>query len=541
MKAWIEGLRHWWRWLVGESTLPNKRSGLMLAGTVVVVLLLAFGLLAALRSPARNAQAASADKTNTTSSSLVIPGSNLIGADGMTGGSTSRSGSDALPATGRTGASGSTGSSGATGSGADGRVRKAHDHLHPDHAGRGKAATPATPTTPTTPTTQPTGVDKAPTPLVMAAPTDVPSALADADLATDLPVTPPAPVVNNAVAGHDSVRISWSAPSAPGDSAIEGYNVYVGTTAGGESATPVNGGSLVTGQSYLASKLTVGPTYYFIVRAVAADTGLSPVSNEVSAVPTATYQPVGSLSGQVVGITSNPQGTGYWTANALGDVSNQGTVSDYGSLGSVRLNAPIDGIASTPDGKGYWEVATDGGVFTFGDAHFYGSMGGTQLNAPVVGLTPTPDGKGYWEVAADGGVFAFGDAGFFGSAGGQALNAPVVALGSTGSGQGYWEVAADGGVFSFGDAKFAGSMGGQKLDAPVVGMAVDPTGDGYYEVASDGGVFAFGTAVYRGSPGTMHLNAPIGGMSVDQATGGYWLVGWDGGIFGYGAPFHGAG
>jgi hypothetical protein len=541
MKGWIEGLRHWWRWLVGESTLPNKRSGLMLAGTVVVVLLLAFGLLAALRSPARNAQAASADKTNTTSSSLVIPGSNLIGADGMTGGSTSGSGSNALPATGRTGASGSTGSAGATGSlGVDGRVRKAHDHLHPDHAGRGKAADSTTPST-TTPTTQPTGIDKAPTPLVVAAPTDVPSALADADLATDLPVTPPAPVVDNAVAGHDSVRISWSASSAPGDSAIEGYNVYVGTTPGGESATPVNGGSLVTGQSYLASKLTVGPTYYFTVRAVAADTGLSLVSNEVSAVPTATYQPVGSLSGQVVGITSNPQGTGYWTANALGDVSNQGAVSDYGSLGSVRLNAPIDGIASTPDGKGYWEVATDGGVFTFGDAHFYGSMGGTQLNAPVVGLTPTPDGKGYWEVAADGGVFAFGDAGFFGSAGGQALNAPVVALGSTGSGQGYWEVAADGGVFSFGDAKFAGSMGGQKLDAPVVGMAVDPTGDGYYEVASDGGVFSFGTAVYRGSPGTMHLNAPIGGMSVDQATGGYWLVGWDGGIFGYGAPFHGAG
>ena len=45
MKDWIEGLRHWWRWLVGESALPNKRSGLMLAGTVVVVLLLVFGLL----------------------------------------------------------------------------------------------------------------------------------------------------------------------------------------------------------------------------------------------------------------------------------------------------------------------------------------------------------------------------------------------------------------------------------------------------------------------------------------------------------------
>jgi hypothetical protein len=542
MKGWIEGLQHWWRWLVGESTVPNKRSGLMLAGTVVVVLLLVFGLLAALRSPARTAQAASAGKS-TTSTSLVIPDSNLFGSAGMTGASNSGSGSgsDALPATsGGTGASGSTGSSGAAGSlGVDGKVKKAHDHLHEHHAGGAKTAHSPAPSATT---------DNAPTPLVAAAPTDPPSALADADLATDLPVTPSAlpvtpaaPVVNNAVAGHDSVRISWSAPSTNGDSTIDGYNVYVGTTPGGESATPVNGRSLVAGQSYLASRLTVGPTYYFTVRAVAADTGVSPVSNEVSAVPTATYQPVGSLTGQVVGIASNPQGTGYWTANALGDVSNQGAVADYGSLGAIRLNAPIAGIASTPDGKGYWEVATDGGVFTFGDAHFYGSMGGTPLNAPVVGLTPTPDGKGYWEVAADGGVFAFGDAGFYGSAGAETLNAPVVALGSTGSGKGYWEVAADGGVFSFGDAKFAGSMGGQKLDAPVVGMAVDPTGDGYYEVAADGGVFSFGTALYRGSAGTVHLNAPIGGISVDQATGGYWLVGWDGGIFGYGAPFLGAG
>jgi hypothetical protein len=322
MKGWIEGLQHWWRWLVGESTVPNKRSGLMLAGTVV----------------ARTAQAASAGKS-TTSTSLVIPDSNLFGSAGMTGASNSGSGSgsDALPATsGGTGASGSTGSSGAAGSlGVDGKVKKAHDHLHEHHAGGAKTAHSPAPSATTT-TTKPAGADNAPTPLVAAAPTDPPSALADADLATDLPVTPSAlpvtpaaPVVNNAVAGHDSVRISWSAPSTNGDSTIDGYNVYVGTTPGGESATPVNGRSLVAGQSYLASRLTVGPTYYFTVRAVAADTGVSPVSNEVSAVPTATYQPVGSLTGQVVGIASNPQGTGYWTANALGDVSNQGAVADY--------------------------------------------------------------------------------------------------------------------------------------------------------------------------------------------------------------------
>src|ERR1700722_4140311 len=95
MKDWIAGLRHWWRWMVGESTLPDKRSGLMLAGTVVVVLLLAFGLLAALRSPAPSAQAASTNKAST-SSNFDIPDGNLFGPDGSAVGG---SGSDALPAT----------------------------------------------------------------------------------------------------------------------------------------------------------------------------------------------------------------------------------------------------------------------------------------------------------------------------------------------------------------------------------------------------------------------------------------------------------
>jgi hypothetical protein len=84
------------------------------------------------------------------------------------------------------------------------------------------------------------------------------------------------------------------------------------------------------------------------------------------------------------------------------------------------------GITTTPDGKGYWLVAADGGVFAFGDAGYYGSTGNTVLNEPIVGITTTPDGKGYWLVAADGGVFAFGDADFYGSTGAQVLNEPIV-------------------------------------------------------------------------------------------------------------------
>jgi hypothetical protein len=80
-------------------------------------------------------------------------------------------------------------------------------------------------------------------------------------------------------------------------------------------------------------------------------------------------------------------------------------------------------------------VASDGGIFSFGNASFYGSMGGIRLNAPVVGMAVrvlkvdsfTPVAVGYWEVASDGRIFSFG-APFYGSMGGTHLNAPVVAM-----------------------------------------------------------------------------------------------------------------
>ena len=232
---------------------------------------------------------------------------------------------------------------------------------------------------------------------------------------------------------------------------------------------------------------------------------------------------------------------GYRLIARDGGVFSFGTARFYGSLGSVRLAAPIVGAAPTPDGGGYWLVGSDGGVFSFGDARFYGSTGGVRLDQPIVGITAAPSGNGYWLVARDGGVFAFGPgARFHGSTGGTRLNAPVVAMAGDSATGGYWLFAADGGVFAFG-SPFLGSTGGIHLDRPVVGAAGAPDGRGYWMVASDGGVFDYGpSAHFHGSTGGVALAAPIVALAVDAQSGGYWMTGSDGGVFTFDAPFEGS-
>jgi hypothetical protein len=182
-----------------------------------------------------------------------------------------------------------------------------------------------------------------------------------------------------------------------------------------------------------------------------------------------------ALAGPLAGITSTPDGNGYWTTSTSGQVTNEGDAQNYGSV-TTALQAPIVGMAATPDGGGYWLVASDGGVFTFGDAKFYGSTGGIVLNKPVVGMAATSNGGGYWLVASDGGVFTFGNAPFDGSMGGTVLSEPVVGMTSTPDNGGYRMVASDGGIFDFGDAGFFGSGTGAPVTSPVVGMAARPGG-----------------------------------------------------------------
>lgn len=107
--------------------------------------------------------------------------------------------------------------------------------------------------------------------------TGVPSNEASATpLATlALPVAPTALVASG---GDGVVALSWTAAEN-----TTSYNVYRGTSAGGEAVTPVATG--VTATTYSDAGRTNTTTYYYQVAAVNAN-GAGPLSNEASATPT---------------------------------------------------------------------------------------------------------------------------------------------------------------------------------------------------------------------------------------------------------------
>jgi predicted phage tail protein len=109
------------------------------------------------------------------------------------------------------------------------------------------------------------------------------------------PVTVPGPPGGlTAAPGDRQVTLSWDPPASDGGSRVSGYNVYQGTSPGGEATTPVNG-SPVTSTSYTVTGLTNGSTYYFTVEAVNAQ-GPGTASGEVPAVPVTVPGPPGGLT-----------------------------------------------------------------------------------------------------------------------------------------------------------------------------------------------------------------------------------------------------
>ncbi len=210
----------------------------------------------------------------------------------------------------------------------------------------------------------------------------------------------------------------------------------------------------------------------------------SPIVAMASATPTSstgTGMGTGTGAGSTAAGASAQLSGGYWLVGADGGVYALGGAPFEGSLGNLRLNAPVVGIAATPDGLGYWLVGADGGVFTFGDAAFLGSMGGQPLNAPVVGIARTLNGLGYWLVAADGGVFTFGDAAFLGSLATSNAATPISALVPTPNDAGYWMLDPDGWNYSFANPPANGSFPGSAQIVAAAESQVQPDPEtGYF-------------------------------------------------------------
>jgi len=101
---------------------------------------------------------------------------------------------------------------------------------------------------------------------------------------------PDAPASVTLSAGNGKVTLNWSPPANNGGAAISGYNVYRGTTSGGEVLI----GTSVIGSTYTDSGLTNGQKYYYKVSAVnsfgeglpSAEVSATPISPPVSQVIT---------------------------------------------------------------------------------------------------------------------------------------------------------------------------------------------------------------------------------------------------------------
>jgi Fibronectin type III domain len=108
---------------------------------------------------------------------------------------------------------------------------------------------------------------------------------------------PPAPTGLTAgtagTAGNSEVDLTWDAPTAPPGLTLTGYDVYQGTSTGGESPTPVNS-VLVTTTGYTVPSLDSGTTYYFVVTAIYQNSGSVDMPSFPSNEATATTNPAGS-------------------------------------------------------------------------------------------------------------------------------------------------------------------------------------------------------------------------------------------------------
>ena len=150
---------------------------------------------------------------------------------------------------------------------------------------------------------------------------------------------PSAPNSVTATAGSSSVAIGWSVPSSDGGSAITGYNIYRGTTSGGETFLA----SLGLALQYIDWDVKPGTTYYYELRAVNA-IGMSSPSNEVKTAILSAPTKYIELSANPSGLSETPGSQSTITAKVLNQLGNPlvgVTVFFSSSTGSLSLTSAV--------------------------------------------------------------------------------------------------------------------------------------------------------------------------------------------------------
>ena len=133
-----------------------------------------------------------------------------------------------------------------------------------------------------------------------------------------------------ALGGTNSVTLSFTAPTFGST-----YSIYRGTTAGGESPTPI--ATNVTTTSYTDTGLTNGVTYFYYVIA-SNNVGSGPQSNEASAAPTV----------PIIGNGDGLYGTYYGGADT-GYNAETGAPISFGIVPTINFNAGNTGVANNPN------------------------------------------------------------------------------------------------------------------------------------------------------------------------------------------------